>query len=268
MFLFALVFGCGGKKTEAPPPVGWHQEEGWSMQCYFPPDYESLSMMDRKLKRGEVLDGMIAQWDGSQTGGTYFGERTVEMMETILLGEPEKIEQVSRENLTQCKSVASGGSKDSWISWLNGQPAILTAGQCNRPFVDTVFDYVNISTEWEREFSICKDNKIEISAAPKDRFQITEGGDWITVEGDLNQSAQGTNLPCNLEGCFKGQLVLRFTSEDGIETILPVGNGIIFTAPAHGTISYTINDDTFFDNKWYQAGGLIDHASIELAPAE
>ena len=268
MILLAFALGCGGKKTEAPPPVGWHQEEGWSMQCYFPPEYESLAMMDRKLQRGEVLDAMIAQWDGSQTGGTHFGERTVEMMETILLGEPEKIEQVSRENLTYCKAVATGGSKDTWISWLTSQPAILTAGQCNRPFVDTVFDYVNITTEWEREFSICKDNKIRISAAPKDKFQITEGGDWITVTGDPNQSAQGTNLPCNVEGCLRGQLVLRFVSEDGVETILPIGEGITFTAPAHGTISYTINDDTFFDNKWYQAGGLIDHASIELAPAE
>ena len=134
--------------------------------------------------------------------------------------------------------------------------------------MDTVFDYVNITTEWEREFSICKDNKIRISAAPKDKFPNTEGGDWITVTGDPNQSAQGTNLPCNVEGCLRGQLVLRFVSEDGVETILPIGAGITFTAPAHGTISYTINDDSFFDNKWYQAGGLIDHASIELAPAE
>lgn len=268
MMIMAILLACGGKKTEAPPPVGWHQEEGWSIQCYFPPQFEALAQMDRKLKRMDTLDGMMAQWDGTETGGTHFGERTVEMMETILLGEPEKVEQVARENLTYCKSVATGGSKDEWMSWLNGQPALLTAGQCNRPFVDTVFDYVNITTEWEREFTVCKDNRIEIKVSGKDKFQITEGGDWITVAGDPNQSAQGTNLPCNTEGCLRGQLVLRFTSEDGIETILPIGTNIVFTAPAHGTLSYTINDDSFFDNKWYQAGGLIDHASVELSPAE
>jgi hypothetical protein len=268
MLFSILLSACGGKKTDAPPPVGWHQEEGWGIQCYFPADYESLTNLDRKMKRSETIDAMIMQWDGTQTGGTHFGERVVESMETIMLGEPEKIEQISRENLTHCKSVATGGSKDAWIAWLKEQPQALTAGQCNRPFVDTVFDYVNIETAWEREFNMCKDNKIVISASPNDKFRVKEGGDWITVEGDQNQSALGTDLPCNIEGCFVGQLVLRFTSSDGVETVHPIGNRLVFTAPSHGTISYTINDDSYFDNKWYQSGGLIDHASVEISPAE
>ena len=53
MILLAFALGCGGKKTEAPPPVGWHQEEGWTLSCYFPPEYDKLNELDRSTPRVE-----------------------------------------------------------------------------------------------------------------------------------------------------------------------------------------------------------------------
>ena len=57
-------------------------------------------------------------------------------------------------------------------------------------------------------------------------------------------------------------------SSSGTETIYPVGSSLNFEAPSHGRITYGINDDTFYDNVWYQSGGLIDHASVEISPAK
>ena len=43
-----LMFtACGPKKevAPAPPPVGWHAEEGWKGPCYFPPDFDELAQL-------------------------------------------------------------------------------------------------------------------------------------------------------------------------------------------------------------------------------
>ena len=96
---------------------------------------------------------------------------------------------------------------------------------------------------------------------------IGSDGAWMNVEGDQNSPSLGKeNLPCNIENCYDGMLILKFTDEDGRDTVYPVGSEFIFKAPLNGVITYGINDDTFYDNIWYQAGGLIDHASVELSP--
>ena len=80
--------------------------------------------------------------------------------------------------------------------------------------------------------------------------------------------ASAGSLPCNTEGCYEGQLIARFVSDDGVEMIFPVGGETVWTAPAHGTISVTINDETYYDNTWYQSGQIIDHTAITIGPAE
>ena len=101
-----------------------------------------------------------------------------------------------------------------------------------------------------------------------DRYKITDGGDWITAAGDQSQLTSGQEWPCNLEGCYAGMLIARYTTEQGLEMVFPVGARWEWTAPEHGELSFRINDTTFYDNTWYKSGGLVDHTSIEISPVE
>jgi len=257
------------KKDEpAPPPVGWHVEEGWAHSCFHPPDWAQLNTIDRKMKRAEALDEMIAQWRGGRDDGITFPEQRIDDLETTLLGRPEDIESTSAANLGHCKASATGSGSDAWGAWLRDLPGKLTEGECHTPFDYTMFDYLDIGNGWQRPMPICQGDRVQISGTSKDRFRVSDDGPWITVAGDPDRSTSGMgDYPCNLEGCLEGMLLLKFTTEAGIETILPVGSGIVFEAPEHGEIAYRINDVSLFDNKWYTSGGIEDHTAIEISPA-
>ena len=261
---------CGPKNVEpVKPPTGWHQEEGWAMSCYFPPDWGALPKLERQAMRATALDDMITQWNGSREDGISFKEDRIEEVEIVLLGRPEKIEAIVSANLKQCEQVAKGGDASAWASWHKALPAKLTEGECLQPLDYTMFDYLDIGAGWQRPLSICEGDKVRVSGTIKDKYRVEDGGPWINVEGDPARPTVGDEaMPCNLEGCNFGMLVMRFTSEDGVETIVPVTGGqIIFTAPAHGTIDYRINDEKYFDNIWYKSGGIVDHTAIEIGPA-
>lgn len=270
---FAITAGCGKKNAAPPaPPVGWHQEaEGWQFACYFPPDWGAMNEMDRKMARASVLDEMITQWRGEREDGVTFKEDRIEELETTLLGRPTAIEGVATANLKHCMSVSTGKADPSpWKSWHSELPALLTEGECLTPFDYTMFDYLDIGTSWQRVMPICQGDRVRISGTINDKYRVSDDGPWITVAGDPNQPTGGdTDLPCNLEGCFAGMLVVKFASEDGVETILPVHDGqLIFEAPEHGEISYRINDGTYYDNTWFTNGGIVDHTAIEISPTK
>ena len=266
----ALLTGCGKKDTSpTPPPVGWHAEEGWTMQCYYPPTWGSMNETDRRMKRSEALDEVLGQWGGNRDDGVNFGDDLVLEIETVLLGRPEKIEAFIEQNANKCRQAAApGGDTAPWRSWAKGLASALTAGECAIPLDYTMFDYLDIETGWQRTLSICQGDIIRISGTENDKYRISDGGPWINVAGDTSSSSAGADWPCNFEGCYPGQLIMRFVSEAGVETILPVGTQLIWEAPEHGQISYRINDVTLYDNKWYQQGSLIDHTSIEITPME
>ncbi|MEL6341747.1 MAG: hypothetical protein AAFV53_01345 [Myxococcota bacterium] len=268
--LAIILSGCGPKNAEdAPPPVGWHAEEGWTFECYAPPDYAQFNRTDRLMKRPEVLDQMLKQWTGGKTDAVAFEEERIFSLETVLLGRPEQIEAISQENYSRCVQVAgNNGSVNAWRDWVYSLPAKLTEGECLRPFDYTMFDYLEIGAGWQNSLSICQGDIIRISGTPKDRYRIEEGGPWINVAGDTARPAVGGEWPCNVEGCVAGQLILRFVSDAGVENIMPVGEELIYTAPEHGKISYRINDYTFFDNVWFEKRGLTDHTAIEITPME
>jgi hypothetical protein len=264
------ALGCGDKNVApAPPPVGWHQEEGWTAACYYPPDWGKMADTDRMMARGKALDGIMEQWSGKRADGVSFDENMLENVETVLLGRPEKIEAVVQENLNNCKqTMGAGAGTTGWEDWVRSLPGKLTAGECLSPLDYTMFDYLDIGTGWQRPLPICKGDRVRISGTVADKYRISDKGPWITVEGDTGAPATGGSLPCNIEGCLMGQLVARFVSEDGIESVFPVGSEKVFTAPAHGELSYRINDDTFFDNTWFKSGSIIDHTAIEISPVE
>ena len=269
--LVLVVGGCGKKNVAPPPPpVGWHKEpEGWNFECYFPPNWASLDEISRKQARSKALDEMMSQWKGERDDGVSFRESSADEVELVLLGRPELVEQVAAKNLEFCKASATTPvGTDAWDNWVGGLDDQLNAGQCLAPLLDTIFDYLDINSGWQRNFPICEGNKIRITGSQKDRFRTTETGPWVTIAGDPAKPTVGnTEYPCNMEGCTEGILMFKFTSLDGVETIIPVPDGELqFTAPAHGDISYRINDTTFYDNKWYKGGGIEDHTSIEISP--
>ncbi|MBM76009.1 MAG: hypothetical protein CMK59_11465 [Proteobacteria bacterium] len=265
MFSFILFISCGPKENiPTAPPVGWHQEEGWKHSCYHPPDYASLSDSVRMEARETSLTEMLSQWRGDKADGISFNAETIEEIEITLLGLPKRIEQTSQENLIECKQSAQNSG--SWSSWVNALPSKLNADQCYSSR-DTIFDYLNIEQSWERSFPVCPGDKITVAGEAGHRYKITEDGPWINVAGDLDKSTQGNrDFPCHLEGCFAGMLIIKYVHENGVEEIIPIGQSKKVSIPIKGSISYSINDDAFYDNEWYSSDGLIDHTPIRLIP--
>lgn len=255
------------KGPPPPPPVGWQREEGWKGDCYFPPNFEALPEGDRKLARQKALEEMKKQWAGERDDGVTFDPNLVEEVEIVLLGRPANIEAVSRSNLEQCKAVMKGGDAGAWQSHLSGLPAKLTAGECMQPLTYTVFDYLDIGRSWQRPIGVCKGDKAHIVATTKDKYRISDDGAWINVEGN-GEKATGADFPCNIEGCAVGMLVGKFTSDSGVETTFPIGGEHTFVAPEHGTISISINDTVWYDNKYFKSATIEDRTAITIEPGQ
>ena len=267
--LAGLLVGCPKNKPDAPPPVGWHQaSEEWKGQCYYPPNWDQLGPGDRRMQRQDAMDAMMSQWKGERGDGISFSGDDIDRLETVLLGEPEKTEIVATQNLKHCIDFMSGTNPSGWSSWMGGVADKLTEGQCKwMKFVNTQFNYLNIDDDWQNPANVCAGDKVRIKGSTKDMYKISKEGEWITVAGN-GERATSTDVPCNIEGCMHGMLILRFRDEAGVDTIVPVGEEAVFTAPNHGTITVQINDDTLYDNSYRTQSGITDHASIEYSPAE
>jgi hypothetical protein len=256
------------KGPPPPPPVGWHREEGWKGDCYYPPNFDGLGEGDRKIARQQALEAMKTQWSGGREEFVSFDANLVEEVEIVLLGRPANIEAVSRSNLELCQAVMKGGDAGGWQSYLSGLPAKLTAGECMQPLTYTVFDYLDLGRSWQRPIGMCKDDKARIIATAKDKYRISDNGAWINVEGDTSQKATGAEWPCNIEGCYVGMLVGKFTTDSGVETVFPIGTELEFTAPEHGTLSISVNDTIWYDNKWFKSATIEDRTAITIEPAQ
>ncbi|MCB9792268.1 MAG: hypothetical protein H6741_06035 [Alphaproteobacteria bacterium] len=271
---FITVAACGSKNVEpAPPPVGWHTEEGWSGECYFPPDFQAMEdsegLAARRIARMDVLTAMKSQWSGSRDDGVSLAPGPIEDLDTVLLGQPEDIERVSAENLTWCKKFMTGAADGAaWSSWMRGMPATLTAGQCLAPLRDTFFDYLDIGASWQFPVHVCPGDTAVIIATTSDKYRIAEDGEWITASGFEGQQADGDDYPCTRDGCWVGMLVGRFESEDGYEEVFPIGAEGTYTATAQGTLTITVNDSTYFDNTWFKTGGITDHTGVTIQPPQ
>lgn len=270
MWLMMVDLAEAKKKPKAPPPppVGFTQLEGWAGPCYFPPDFSTMGDGDRRMARQKALEEMKLQWTGGKGEDITFSEGIIDDVETTLLGRPELIETVAAKNLEMCKGLRGGqGSTGDWEQWLGGLSLQLTAGECLRPLTYTLFDYLDIGRSWQRPVHVCQGNRVQISATLTDKYRITEKGEWITAEGIVGQKAPSTEYPCDIEGCWVGALVGRFTTDAGVVTVFPIGGSTVITAPEHGTIEYTINDITWFDNKWFKSSTVEDKTAITIEPA-
>lgn len=276
--LLVFVTTAEAKKPKAAPapPVGWYREPankkgegGWKGDCYFPPDYNTLGEGNRKLARQTALEQMKTQWLGAREDGASFDAGMIDEVETVLLGRPVQIEAISIANRDQCVGVMKGGaSTDAWSAYLSSLPAKLTAGECLQPLTYTLFDYLDIGNSWQRPIGLCKGDKAHVIATAKDRYRITDTGPWITVEGDPAQKAVGGEYPCNIEGCFVGMLVGRFVTDSGVETVFPIGTDTTYAAPEHGTLTYSINDIAWYDNRWFKSSTIEDKTAITIEPGQ
>ncbi len=266
--LLLLVTTAEAKKKPAPPPpppVGWYIEGAGP--CYAPPAWDSLDLSTRRAKRQEALEAMRAQWSGQKEEGVSFDSGLIDTVETILLGTPEKIEAVTAQNQAWCVAFRKGGDVQAWEEAVRGLPAKLTAGECLTPFYYTKFDYLDIGKAWQSGTPVCKGDKIHIFASLKDKYRVKEDGAWITVTGD-GTPATGGDFPCNTEGCVVGMLIGRFTTENGVETVFPIGADIVYEAPAHGTIHTMINDTVWYDNRYFKGASIEDRTAITFEPAK
>ncbi len=256
------------KAPKAPPAaiVGWHHEEGWKGDCYYPKDWAALGEGDRRAGRADALAAMKTQWTGGRDDGVNFDSNVVDDVETTLLGLPVKIEAVATKNLELCKAAMVSGDTGAWASWMGSLNGALNVGECNKPLAYTTFDYLDIGTGWQRPVSMCKGDVAHVFGTTSDRYRVSDKGEWMTIEGS-KEAAIGNDWPCNIEGCTVGKLVGKFTGESGVELLFPIGAELTFQAPEPGVLMYTINDTTWYDNKWYSNGRIDDHAAVTIEPA-
>lgn len=265
--LSAVLVSCK-KPPPAAPKLGWVKVEGMAHECYYPPAWDTLGPGDRKLARANTLKEMMTQWTGARNDGVKLDQQIVTDLETALLGEPESVEFVASKNASYCeKFMQSGTGTAEWSSWLTGLPAKINEGECYHPLVDEIYYYLDINRSWQAPAAVCKGDKVSVHGSENDYYRIVANGPWINAAGDLSQPAGGTELPCNIEGCFKGQLVVRYTGEDGAVVVWPAGLGVVITAPGAGHLEVTINDDSFEDNVYKVESGLQHHTSVEYQPA-
>jgi hypothetical protein len=272
VLVLSLVVGtpalAGKKKKDAPaaPVVGWQPAGAAGGQCWHPPDFSTLPEGTKRMAWQETRDAIVAQWRGDRADGVDFDDQLVENVETVLLAKADRIEQVSKDNLAQCKTAMTGGGTGAWEAWLRGIPAQLTAGECRTPPMDyTLYDYLSINHDWQIPVQVCKGDHITVHGTPADYYQITKGGPFINVTGDPSDT-NVSGLPCNVEGCVRGMLIMRFTGESGVQQILPVGDTREFLAPEHGRVDVMINDDSMSDNLYKVDRGVEHHTGIEYKP--
>lgn len=263
----------GPKKAavvEAPPAPteGWVTEPGATGACWVPPDFEAMGIGDRRIARNTTLEAMKEQWSGARADGVAFASVTLSNLETVLLGYPDKIEAVARDNLAQCRSAMKGGGTSGWETWLASLPRKLTEGECRKPLDVTMFWYMDIGTGWQGGADVCQGDEVRIWSTAKDYYKVDDGGPWINAEGDPSKPATGDGYLCTVEGCRAGQVVLRFRGQSGAEVIKPVGLELKFTAPEHGVIEFAVNDLTFVNNVFKVERGMQHRTAVTYEPVE
>lgn len=255
-----------GKTDE--PKIGWHREEGWAGDCWYPPNFSEMPAGTKRVAWNESREAILSQWRGERGDGVSLDSRHVENIETIILSKPERTETVAVENLEQCEAMMKGkGSNAQWEQWLVAVAGRLTEGECPYPPMDYQYhNYLSVNSDWHLPVNVCKGDRLIIHGTENDYYQLEKGGPWMNVAGNPSLPLGG-NLPCNIEGCVRGQLVMRFTSDTHVQQVIPIGITTEFLVPEHGRIELMINDDSLDDNKFKVETGLEHHTGIEIRPS-
>ena len=227
-----------------------------------------MSESDKQLERSAMVSALTSQWRGERNDGVQMDSEMVESVENAVMSKSSQIEGIAAENLKLCIAFRQGGDLSSWENYLRALPAQLTAGDCKKPLTYTLFNYLDINTGWQQPVSVCKGNKVHIFATTADKYRISNDGPWITAEGDPAIHATDPKYPCHdNENCMAGQLIGKFETDKGVVLIFPIGADTTFLAPENGTLSISINDDTWGDNRYFKSATIEDRTAVTIEPA-
>jgi hypothetical protein len=259
------LLACGGTKGSPASSGdaadgGWISESGWTGTCFDAPD------LSTDKARQDTLNAMALQWRGGRNDGVSFPLDLVVEVRDLLRERPAEIPAIAEKNLEFCRKAMSGeASTVGWGSWLEELPAQLQEGECVALLEDDRYEYIELDEGWQHDQRLCAGETLTITASTKARFRLSEGGDWLTAEGDASLEVPAGAL-CTDEGCLRGVLLGRFQPESGEVVIFPIGARLTWTAPGAGSLSFALNDDDFGDNAWFVEDGYADKTALTLSP--
>jgi len=258
-------------EEEAPPPVGETMIGDW--KCYGPPDFAAMNTSQIRMARSDALVYLQDFTTGKVMEGFKLEGEALTYFETAFLGRPALLDDWLAENFTWCQDVGKGKKKPSeYLAYLSALGRELEAGQCYKPLDYEYHNFMDIQAGWQFRIHICEGNSILIEATGEENGQYTiadtgkmADNTFMTAEGDLNVPEAGDLGP--VPELPHGALIMRFEAEDGSFTkYYKVGLTTEFVAPQHGYISFTVNDLTYFDNKFRDIKGAIDYLGVDIYP--
>jgi len=253
------------------PPVGRVVIGDWT--CYGPPDFANMNNSGRRQARSQSLDYLAELVNGQLQEGFLLEGDPLLLFETAFLGRPQLLDTWLSVNFEQCKLVAAGKVNPAdYSSWMGSQARELEEGECYKPLTYELHDYIDIQTGWQLRLHICKGDSILVETTGEENGQFTledtgkpKKNKYITAAGDPDRPEAGqtgavTDMPA-------GALIMRFEAEDESMTkYVLVGHSIKFEADQHGYVSFSINDTTYFDNKFRTDRGAKDYLSLDIYP--
>lgn len=267
----ALAKKKKGEPAPPPPPkVGWI-EAGKGVQCFNPPDFATATgEVQRRQMRQQAVDALRAIYQGGKVEGVALSEQDIEEFEVAFLGRPEKVEAFSRSAFEKCQEVGKGSlSASDFQYYLAKAPKDAMKGECTNPLMYQLHDYLSIQSDWQVRRHVCEGDKVLIESTETSKYTVADAGakgtKWINLLGDPDVPQAGEGYFC--PGCPLGALLIRFENEDtGEVQVQAMGSALEYTAPGNGYISFTINDTTYFDNRFYEKDGIKDYLSIGIYP--
>ena len=124
LVLLSLVLWSGtasAKKPKGPTgptAPGWYRADGWTADCYNPPDFGVMPEGPRRIAWNEARDAIVGQWRGERNDGVKFAEQSVTDLETVMMAKADRVTVVVQENWEQCKAAMSGGGVGAWEAWI------------------------------------------------------------------------------------------------------------------------------------------------------
>jgi hypothetical protein len=270
-FVVHPAFAAKKEKKAAPPPVGEVKIGDWT--CYRPPDFSNLNETQRRAERDKGYDFAWKLINGtSRTDFKVDEQSDIDTFETAFLGRPVLLYTWLPENFERCKAVAEGKeAAASYKTWLANIGRELERNECRKPLSYEVHAFLDVQSEWQMRYHVCKGDKIRVEATGADNGQYTiedkgKGkSKYITVAGDPDKPEAGElglvpEMPA-------GALVMRWEAEDASLTRYTlVGPRLEWEAPDHGFITFAVNDTTYFDNQFREERGAKDYVSVDIYP--
>ncbi len=280
-----------GKKGEEPAVVVGPVKVGdWT--CYAPPDFAALNETNRRQARQAGYEFVEKLVNGKQREGFKIDSyEALTYFETAFLGRPQLLDTWLQENFERCKAVGEGkASADDYLDYLAEIGRKLEADQCYKPFTYEYHNFLEIAATWQFRLHVCKGNKLLLESTkeengkytitdqgkPKKNVYIISDGSVVAAgmlekddpEGRVGQMFQAEAGEGGLVSDMPlGALLMRFESEDESMTkYFVLGQSMEFEAPEHGYISFAINDNTYYDNKFHDVRGAIDYLGLDIYP--